>query len=84
MLRQNDVNTKTDTADNKSDWVCATGNCFPDKSEQSKICIVKELKNNKWRHPKSVSLGYLNKLSHPKCVSLGYLNINYVILSASR
>ena len=45
-------------------WVCATGNGFPDQSEQSKSCIVKELINN--------------KLSHPKCVSLAYLNINSI------
>ena len=44
--------------------VYATGNSFPDQCEQSKICIIKELKNN--------------KLSHPKCVSLGYLNINSI------
>ena len=45
-------------------WVCATGNGFPDQSEQSKSYIVKELINN--------------KLSHPKCVSLAYLNINSI------
>ena len=45
-------------------WVCATGNGFPDQSERSKSCIVKELINN--------------KLSHPKCVSLAYLNINSI------
>ena len=45
-------------------WVCATDNSFPDESKQSKICIIKELRNN--------------KLSHPKCVSLGYLNINSI------
>ena len=28
-------------------WSCATGNGFPDRSEQSKFCIVKELRNNK-------------------------------------
>ena len=37
---------------------------FLNQSEQSKICIIKELRNN--------------KLSHPKCVSLGYLNINSI------
>ena len=25
-------------------WVCATDNSFPDHSEQSKICIIKELR----------------------------------------
>ena len=45
-------------------WVCATGNSFPDQSEQSKICIIKELRNN--------------NVSHPKCFSLGYLNINSI------
>ena len=45
-------------------WVCATGNGFTDHYEQSKFCIVKELRNN--------------KLSHPKCVSLAYLNINSI------
>ena len=45
-------------------WVCATGNGFPDQSEQSKFCIVKELRNN--------------KLSHPKCVSLAHLNMNSI------
>ena len=43
---------------------CATGNGFPDRSEQSKFCIVKELRNN--------------KLSHPKCASLAYVNINSI------
>ena len=43
-------------------WVCATGNGFLDQFEQSKFCIVQELRNN--------------KLSQPKCVSLAYLNIN--------
>ena len=43
-------------------WVCATGNSFPDQSEQSKVWIIKELRND--------------KLSHPKCFPLGYLNIN--------
>ena len=41
-------------------WVCATGNCFTDHYEQSKFCIVKELRNNKLSHPKYVSLLYLN------------------------
>ena len=45
-------------------WVCAAGNSFPRQSEQSKLCIVKELRNN--------------KLSHSKCVSLGCLNINSI------
>ena len=45
-------------------WVCATGNGFTVQYEQSKFCIVKELRNN--------------KLSHPKCVSLVYLNINSI------
>ena len=45
-------------------WICATGNSFPDQSEQNKICIIKELRNN--------------NLSHPKCVSLEYLNINSI------
>ena len=45
-------------------WACATGNGFPDQSEQSKFCIVKELRNN--------------KLSHPKCVSLAHLNMNSI------
>ena len=44
--------------------VCATGNSFPDRSEQCKVCIIKELRNNKF--------------SHRKCVSLGYLNINSI------
>ena len=42
--------------------MCAIGNSFPVQSEESKISIIKELRNN--------------KSSHPKCVSLGYLNIN--------
>ena len=37
---------------------------FPDWYEQSKFCIVKELRNN--------------NLSHSKCVSLAYLNINFI------
>ena len=37
---------------------------FLNQSEQSKICIIKELRNN--------------KLSHRKCVMLGYLNINSI------
>ena len=45
-------------------WVCATGNSFPDQSEQSKFFVVKILSNN--------------KLTHPKCVSLAYLNINFI------
>ena len=45
-------------------WSCATGNGFPDGSEQSKFYIVKELRNN--------------QLSHPKCVPLAYLNINSI------
>ena len=45
-------------------WVCVTGNSFPDQSEQSNFCIIKELRND--------------KLNHLKCVSLGYLNINSI------
>ena len=45
-------------------WICATGNSFPCQSEQSKFCIINELRNN--------------KLSHPKCLSLAYLNINSI------
>ena len=41
-------------------WVCATGDGFPDQSEQSKFCIAKQLRNNKLIHPKGVSLAYLN------------------------
>ena len=41
-------------------WVCATGDGFPDQSEQSKFCIAKQLRNNKLIHPKDVSLAYLN------------------------
>ena len=37
---------------------------FLNQSEQSKICIIKELRNN--------------KLSHRKCVSLEYLDINSI------
>ena len=40
--------------------VCATGNGFPDQSEQSKFCIVNELRNNKFSRLKYVSLTYLN------------------------
>ena len=31
-------------------WACATGNGFPDQSEQRKFCIVNELRNNKLSH----------------------------------
>ena len=41
-------------------WVCATGDGFPDQSEQSKFCTAKQLRNNKLIHPKGVSLAYLN------------------------
>ena len=41
-------------------WVCVTVNSFPDQSEQSKICIIREQRNSKLSHPKYVSLGNLN------------------------